>query len=159
VRLKSNMPGEKRKEDTLCRQKKTRPSSEVMSKRWAARETWIWRTRSLIDTSAINPRRSYVRARSRGRQAAHRRVLRGLPRPSFHHRRSGSRRGQGSNPLDDAWHPPGRVSGHHPTGKRITITGIGVFRFSESKVIERWDNFDQLGMMQQLEVIPKQESS
>jgi len=37
--------------------------------------------------------------------------------------------------------------------------GIGVFSFSESKVVESWDNFGQLGMMQQLEVIPKQESS
>ncbi len=37
------------------------------------------------------------------------------------------------------------------SGKRITVTGIGIFRFSEEgKVIGSWDNFDQLGVMQQL---------
>lgn len=47
-----------------------------------------------------------------------------------------------------------------PTGKQITITGIGIFRFSdEGKVVESWDNFDQLGMMQQLGVVPSPEQS
>jgi steroid delta-isomerase-like uncharacterized protein len=37
------------------------------------------------------------------------------------------------------------------TGKRITITGIGIFRFSEEgKVVESWDSLDQLGMLRQL---------
>jgi steroid delta-isomerase-like uncharacterized protein len=40
------------------------------------------------------------------------------------------------------------------TNKRITVTGMGLFRFSDDgKVVESWDNFDQLGMMQQLGVI------
>jgi steroid delta-isomerase-like uncharacterized protein len=47
-----------------------------------------------------------------------------------------------------------------PTGKQITVTGIGIFRFSdEGKVIESWDNFDQLGMMRQLGVVPSPEQS
>jgi hypothetical protein len=34
------------------------------------------------------------------------------------------------------------------------VTGIGIFRFSdEGKVVESWDNFDQLGMMRQLGAI------
>jgi predicted SnoaL-like aldol condensation-catalyzing enzyme len=31
---------------------------------------------------------------------------------------------------------------------------MGLFRFSDGKVIESWDSFDQLGMLQQLGVIP-----
>jgi predicted SnoaL-like aldol condensation-catalyzing enzyme len=31
----------------------------------------------------------------------------------------------------------------------LDVTGIGIFRFSEGKVVESWDNLDQLGMMKQ----------
>src|SRR5918995_4310403 len=48
----------------------------------------------------------------------------------------------------------GEFRGIAPTGKQITVTGIGIFRFSEGKVVESWDNFDQLGMLQQLGAIP-----
>jgi hypothetical protein len=35
---------------------------------------------------------------------------------------------------------------------------MGIFRFSdEGKVVESWDNFDQLGMMRQLGVVPSPE--
>ena len=45
----------------------------------------------------------------------------------------------------------GEFRGIPATGKRITITGIGIFRFSEEgKVVESWDSLDQLGMMRQL---------
>jgi steroid delta-isomerase-like uncharacterized protein len=59
-----------------------------------------------------------------------------------------------------------RASGTHqnefrgitPTGHRIEVTGIGIFRFSEEgKVAESWDNMDQLGMMRQMGVIPAPE--
>jgi predicted ester cyclase len=41
------------------------------------------------------------------------------------------------------------------TGKRISVRGMGLFRFSEEgKVMESWDNFDQLGMLRQLGAIP-----
>jgi hypothetical protein len=44
--------------------------------------------------------------------------------------------------------------------KELDIMGIGIFRFSrEGKVVESWDNFDQLGMMQQLSVIPSPEQA
>jgi steroid delta-isomerase-like uncharacterized protein len=47
-----------------------------------------------------------------------------------------------------------------PTGNRMEVTGIGIFRFSEEgKVVESWDNMDQLGMMQQLGVIPPPEGA
>ena len=48
----------------------------------------------------------------------------------------------------------GEFRGIAPTGKQISITGIGIFRFSDGKVVESWDNFDQLGMMQQLGDVP-----
>ena len=39
----------------------------------------------------------------------------------------------------------------------VDITGIGIFRFSDGRVVESWDNFDQLGMMRQLGVMPSPE--
>jgi predicted ester cyclase len=41
------------------------------------------------------------------------------------------------------------------TGKRMEITGLSMERFSEGKVAESWDNYDALGMMQQLGMIPE----
>ena len=37
----------------------------------------------------------------------------------------------------------------------MEITGISIERFSEGKVVEAWDSFDALGMMQQLGHIPE----
>ena len=42
-----------------------------------------------------------------------------------------------------------------PTGKRMEITGITIKRLSEGKIVEAWTNFDALGMMQQLGMIPE----
>jgi steroid delta-isomerase-like uncharacterized protein len=36
------------------------------------------------------------------------------------------------------------------TGKRITATGMSVQRFADGKIVEAWDNWDQLGVMVQL---------
>ena len=47
----------------------------------------------------------------------------------------------------------GEFRGIAPTGAELEVTGIGIFRFSEGKVVESWDNFDQLGMMRQLGVV------
>ena len=52
----------------------------------------------------------------------------------------------------------GEFRGIPATGKRITITGIGIFRFSDDgKVVESWDSLDQLGMLRQLGVVPELE--
>ena len=52
----------------------------------------------------------------------------------------------------------GEFRGIPATGKRITITGIGIFRFSEEgKVVESWDSLDQLGMLRQLGALPEPE--
>ncbi len=41
-----------------------------------------------------------------------------------------------------------------PTGKQFTETGIYIFRIAGGKVVERWGNQDDLGMFQQLGLIP-----
>lgn len=51
----------------------------------------------------------------------------------------------------------GELMGIPPTGKQVSITGMFIFRFENGKVVEHWEIFDQLGMMQQLGVIPTQE--
>ena len=47
----------------------------------------------------------------------------------------------------------GEFMGIDPTGNRVTITGIDILRIAEGKIVERWGNFDDLGMMQQLGVV------
>jgi steroid delta-isomerase-like uncharacterized protein len=42
-----------------------------------------------------------------------------------------------------------------PTGKRMDITGITIKRVADGKIAEAWTNFDALGMMQQLGMIPE----
>ena len=42
-----------------------------------------------------------------------------------------------------------------PTGKQVAGTGIYIFRIAGGKVVERWGNQDDLGMMQQLGLIPQ----
>lgn len=41
------------------------------------------------------------------------------------------------------------------TGKSVNITGFDHFRIAGGKIVEMWQVADQLGMMQQLGVIPK----
>jgi len=48
----------------------------------------------------------------------------------------------------------GTLMGIPPTGKQITLTGIAISRFASGKVIEQWANNDDLGLLQQLGVVP-----
>jgi predicted ester cyclase len=41
-----------------------------------------------------------------------------------------------------------------PTGKRATVTGMVLFRVTNDKIAEVWVNFDTLGMLQAIGVIP-----
>ena len=41
-----------------------------------------------------------------------------------------------------------------PTGKRITTTGMHVARIADGKAVEGWGYGDDLGLMQQLGIIP-----
>jgi steroid delta-isomerase-like uncharacterized protein len=48
----------------------------------------------------------------------------------------------------------GELQGIAPTGKSVTVTGMVISRFARGKVEEDWINFDALGLMQQLGVVP-----
>ena len=49
----------------------------------------------------------------------------------------------------------GEFMGVPATGKVVTLTGISISRLASGKVVEDWDSFDALGLMQQLGVIPQ----
>jgi predicted ester cyclase len=53
----------------------------------------------------------------------------------------------------------GDFQGIPATDRRITIKGIGIDRFVEGKIVEHWVNMDQVGMLQQLGVIPAPEQA
>jgi len=48
----------------------------------------------------------------------------------------------------------GELMGIPATGKRITMTGITIVRVADGKITEFWMESDQMGMMQQLGVVP-----
>ena len=48
----------------------------------------------------------------------------------------------------------GDLMGIPPTGKQVTVTGIFITRWANGKAEESWLNFDALGMLQQLGVVP-----
>ncbi len=48
----------------------------------------------------------------------------------------------------------GELMGIPPTGRHVTVTGIDIERIAGGKVIEAWGEFDAMGMMQQLGVVP-----
>jgi steroid delta-isomerase-like uncharacterized protein len=48
----------------------------------------------------------------------------------------------------------GEYMGIPPTGNKLVVTGIEIFRIAGGKIAEVWANGDTLGMMQQLGVIP-----
>jgi steroid delta-isomerase-like uncharacterized protein len=41
-----------------------------------------------------------------------------------------------------------------PTGKRVNITGISIHRVASGKIVEEWQEWDSLGLMQQLGAVP-----
>jgi steroid delta-isomerase-like uncharacterized protein len=49
----------------------------------------------------------------------------------------------------------GDLNGIAPTGKQFNITGVSIARFTNGKMIEGWVNWDALGLMQQLGVVPE----
>ena len=48
----------------------------------------------------------------------------------------------------------GKLMGIAPTGKQVTVTGIIINRIAGGQSAEGWLNFDALGMLQQLGVVP-----
>ena len=45
------------------------------------------------------------------------------------------------------------------SGKTSTVTGIGIDRFEDGKIVEVWGNWDTLGMLQQIGAIPEPQAA
>ena len=48
----------------------------------------------------------------------------------------------------------GELMGIPPTSVQVTLKGINIYHIADCKIVEFWVNKDDLGMMQQLGVIP-----
>ncbi len=48
----------------------------------------------------------------------------------------------------------GDFMGMPASGRRYSIAEIHIFRFRDGQVVEHWHQFDQLGMMRQLGIVP-----
>ena len=48
----------------------------------------------------------------------------------------------------------GELLGIPPTGKPVEITGFDLFRIEGDRIAEMWQNWDTLGLMQQVGAIP-----
>ena len=49
----------------------------------------------------------------------------------------------------------GASLGFAPTNRNVRFEGMGIIRVQEGQLIEGWNTFDQLGMLQQLGVVPR----
>jgi steroid delta-isomerase-like uncharacterized protein len=50
----------------------------------------------------------------------------------------------------------GDFAGLPATGKQVTVTGITIDRIEGGKIVESWNEFNQLGLLQQLGLVPEQ---
>jgi predicted ester cyclase len=48
----------------------------------------------------------------------------------------------------------GDLMGIAPTRKKVTVDGIWIHRITGGKIVESWNNWDTLGLLQQLGVVP-----
>ena len=48
----------------------------------------------------------------------------------------------------------GAFLGIPPTGKQVNVTGIDISRVASGKFVEHWQSADNLGLLQQLGVVP-----
>ena len=53
----------------------------------------------------------------------------------------------------------GELNGIPPTGKQFTISGVTIAHFENGKMVEGWVNWDALGLMQQLGLVPEIEKT
>ena len=51
----------------------------------------------------------------------------------------------------------GEWMGHAPTGKRFTVRNVQVMGLRNGLPVDRWESTDQLGMVQQLGLLPAQD--
>jgi steroid delta-isomerase-like uncharacterized protein len=50
----------------------------------------------------------------------------------------------------------GEFLGVPASGNQVTVTGIGIDRIEGGKIVEHWEQFDAMGMMQQMGAFPSQ---
>jgi steroid delta-isomerase-like uncharacterized protein len=50
----------------------------------------------------------------------------------------------------------GEFMGLAPTGKRMSMAGISIYRIAGGKIVEHWGVWDTLGMLQQMGAMPAQ---
>jgi predicted ester cyclase len=48
----------------------------------------------------------------------------------------------------------GELMGIPATGKRVKLTGVSIMRIAGGKIVEEWNEADQMSLMQQLGVVP-----
>src|SRR5215212_7456435 len=53
----------------------------------------------------------------------------------------------------------GELMGIAPTGNEVAITGLTIHRIEDGKIVEEWENWDALGLMQQIGAVPAPEQS
>ncbi len=51
------------------------------------------------------------------------------------------------------------LAGLPPTGKRIALSGLELFRLADGKIVECWTAYDNLSLLQQLGAIPTPEQA
>ncbi len=51
----------------------------------------------------------------------------------------------------------GELTGITPTGNQVDISGITIHRIEDGKIVEEWENWDALGLMQQIGAVPSPE--
>lgn len=48
----------------------------------------------------------------------------------------------------------GPIMGIAPTGRQVSFSGINIFRVTDGQIVERWGRLDDLGLLQQLGLLP-----
>jgi steroid delta-isomerase-like uncharacterized protein len=53
----------------------------------------------------------------------------------------------------------GEMFGIQPTGKRVVMTGVTIFRFADGRIQEGWWHWDALGLLRQIGALPAQQAA
>ena len=49
----------------------------------------------------------------------------------------------------------GEIFGVPPSGRTVTLPGINIWRVRDGRIVERWGQLDDLGLMRQLGLVPQ----
>lgn len=53
----------------------------------------------------------------------------------------------------------GEIMGVPASGNKSTVSGIGIDRFEDGKIVEAWNAWDTLGLMQNIGAIPEEQAA